>query len=89
MMQKQVPSINEYVMLACTNELFMKFKSSTLWRVHSMITVTRKIGINSYHKLKGLSKEQIKNTQLKSLVFTQDQIPQLIIHAPDKTYLLL
>lgn len=91
---KNVKRYSESVLLTYLSELSQKYKSSTLWSIHSMLKATLSVrdnvDIGSYTKVIAfLKKQSVGHVPKKSKVITAQEINNFLRNAPDETYLLL
>lgn len=90
--EKKTNSFSENVFIAFFGDLLKKWKSSTLWKIYSIlkatINVKHNIDISRFKKLKTLLKRSSeKYVAKKSKVFTEENIKQFLENAPDEIYL--
>lgn len=88
----KVQSFSENVLLAYFTKLAEKYKSSSLWKVYSMLRSTISIhnntNIDNYSKLRAFLKRKGEGYQAKkSKVFSPEEINKFINDAPDEVYL--
>ncbi|XP_031332895.1 uncharacterized protein LOC116163187 [Photinus pyralis] len=86
-------SFSENVVLGYFLDLSKKMKPSTLWANYSMLKATlmlkQNVDITSYNKLRAyLKKQSVGYKAKKSKVFTNEQIREFMMNAPDDTYLM-
>lgn len=91
--EKKTDSFSENVFIAFFGNLLLKkWKSSTLWKVYSIlkatINVKHDIDISRYKKLKSLLKRSSDNyVAKKSKIFTEENVKHFLENAPNEIYL--
>ncbi|KAB0797682.1 hypothetical protein PPYR_08675 [Photinus pyralis] len=91
---KHVKRYSESVVLAYLSELSAKYKSSTLWSIHSMLKATlsvrQNVDIGSYVKVNAfLKKQSVGHIPKTSKTFTSTEVNTFLRDAPDDIYLML
>lgn len=90
--EKKTSSFSENILIAFFGELSKKWKSSTLWKIYSIlkatINVKHDVDISKYKKLKTFLKRSSENyIAKKSKVFTEENVKQFLENAPNEIYL--
>lgn len=81
------------VILSYLMELSEKYKSSTLWSIHSMLKATllakNGVDIGKYEKVTAfLKKQSFGYVAKQSKTFTREEINKFLLEAPDEKYLM-
>lgn len=89
---KNINSFSENVLVAYFNEKSSLMKSSTLWKIYSMlrstISVKHNVEISTYTKLKAFLKRKSDGFQpKKSKTLSAEEVRKFIDEAPDEIYL--
>lgn len=90
---KNVKRYSESVILSYLSELSQKYKSSTLWSIHSMLkaslSVRHDVDIGSYKKVIAfLKKQSVGHVAKKSRTFSRQEVDAFLTGAPDEIYLM-